>query len=650
MPTFNNAKWIWPTSHAGRDEYAEFYFPFTYQGGKCELLISADSNYAVYLGGTLAAFGQYADFPHDKVYDLIDITEFCSKGENSLAVTVWYYGTDTTQVYCPGKAGLLLELFEDGRSVCASSVETLSRISRAYASHIEKRITGQLGYSFLYDASLEDGWMRGEAEGFGSSCAVDQSLPLRPRSCKRPLPEALVRAKPIRTLPSGDTLFDLGQNEVGLIYVKATAERAARLTVSYGEHIADGEVRRLVGGRDFSVDIVLAEGETAYTNPFRRLGCKYLQARVPEGVRIDEIGIIPVSYPLEKRTLPALTEAERRIYEACERTLRLCMHEHYEDCPWREQALYTMDSRNQMLCGYYAFGEHEFPRANLELIAADRREDGLLSVCYPMSADLVIPSFSLHFFPAVKEYLDHSGDLEFIERIYPKLESVISVFAGRSREGGLIPPFTRGGCYWNFYEWSRGLASEDDLNMIHTDNQNTETAEPDIALNALTVIALENMHYLSTKLGKSSNYADIASEIRASAREYFFDSGKGIFFDRKGERTYSVLGNALAILAGLARPEEAQSVAEAIVNYAALGLTPISLSMRCFLNDALLLVDREKYAPYILSEIERIYLPMVEAGPGTVYETELGESDFENAGSLCHGWSALPIYYYHILK
>jgi hypothetical protein len=40
---------------------------------------------------------------------------------------------------------------------------------------------------------------------------------------------------------------------------------------------------------------------------------------------------------------------------------------------------------------------------------------------------------------------------------------------------------------------------------------------------------------------------------------------------------------------------------------------------------------------------------MVEYGVGTVWETELGESDFDNAGSLCHGWSALPIYYYHIL-
>ena len=26
-----------------------------------------------------------------------------------------------------------------------------------------------------------------------------------------------------------------------------------------------------------------------------------------------------------------------------------------------------------------------------------------------------------------------------------------------------------------------------------------------------------------------------------------------------------------------------------------------------------------------------------------------GDADFENAGSLCHGWSAMPIYYYNKL-
>ena len=36
-------------------------------------------------------------------------------------------------------------------------------------------------------------------------------------------------------------------------------------------------------------------------------------------------------------------------------------------------------------------------------------------------------------------------------------------------------------------------------------------------------------------------------------------------------------------------------------------------------------------------------------GATTVWETIEGSEDFSDAGSLCHGWSALPIYYYETL-
>lgn len=63
----------------------------------------------------------------------------------------------------------------------------------------------------------------------------------------------------------------------------------------------------------------------------------------------------------------------------------------------------------------------------------------------------------------------------------------------------------------------------------------------------------------------------------------------------------------------------------------------------------LLIIDKEKHIHVILDDIEIVYTPMLKSGSTTVWETELGESDFAGAGSLCHGWSAMPIYYYHTL-
>ena len=40
---------------------------------------------------------------------------------------------------------------------------------------------------------------------------------------------------------------------------------------------------------------------------------------------------------------------------------------------------------------------------------------------------------------------------------------------------------------------------------------------------------------------------------------------------------------------------------------------------------------------------------MLDKGATTFWETEKGEADFGGAGSLCHGWSAIPIYYFNEL-
>ena len=40
---------------------------------------------------------------------------------------------------------------------------------------------------------------------------------------------------------------------------------------------------------------------------------------------------------------------------------------------------------------------------------------------------------------------------------------------------------------------------------------------------------------------------------------------------------------------------------------------------------------------------------MMDAGATSFWETEKGEADFGGAGSLCHGWSALPVYFYTVL-
>lgn len=630
------SRWIWIDQDEQMDQYGEFADRFS-GGGALKMRISADSNYAVYCNGALTFSGQYPDFPHDKVFDEVDITPFCRAGENRLGVVVWHYGKGNMS-YFPSRAALRYEIWRDGELICASGAHTLSRQSRAYCSGLQKIITGQLGFSFRYDLCREDGWMTGEAEGFAPSRIVEQHLPMRLRPCKRPVVGALVPTRIVQS--EGDThfLIDLGREYAGFLTLCAESAVEQDLLISYGEHIADGGVRRKIGSRDFSVEVRLRAGENEYVNPFRRLGLRYLEIFAQAPLQIGQISVLPVEYPLAGgKVLPPMDREQRRIYDTCVRTLKMCMHEHYEDTPWREQALYAMDGRNQMLCGYYAFGETEFARANLLLMSRDRRADDLLSICTPSSDDLTIPSFSLHYFTEIWEYTLHSGDKTLAREVFPKLKRLLAAFT-RRLEDGCIPVFTEK-CHWNFYEWSRGLSGKLFC---------AEEKRFDAALNFLLVMALRAMRSIAAAIGEPDEYGALAEDICRAAHSRFYDPARGLFVNSTADPDASELVNALAILCGAAQPDEARRIAQ-ILAQGESGLTPATLSMLCFKYDALLLADRRRYRSVILQEIAEKYGRMLSQGATTFWETEQGESDFDRAGSLCHGWSAMPVYYYHIL-
>lgn len=327
---------------------------------------------------------------------------------------------------------------------------------------------------------------------------------------------------------------------------------------------------------------------------------------------------------------------DRQIYDICVNTLRLCMMEHYVDTPWREQCLYAFDSRNQMLCGYYAFknGNADYARANLKLIGEDRRQDRLLSICAPCGTDLTIPSFSLYYIFAMGEYIDYTKDVSLAKELLLKLESILDAFFANS-DDGLVKAF-QGKQNWNFYDWSRYLEGS-----LHQD----EDALPDLVINSLFVMALDNFEEICKKADAIFKYTGKADALRKRIKAEFA-AGNALLSHHKNSEEYTVLGNSLAILCGAVRGRAAMEICDQIISGKA---APSSLSMNIWKYEALLLTDEEKYKDYILNEIRTNYKKMLDAGSSTVWETLEGSAAFGNAGSLCHGWSAVPVYIFHRL-
>ena len=692
---FNKGRWIWHKDGQRPDLYVDFVKEFNCRGGAA-LKIAADSDYTVYVNGKLAAFGQYACYPEHKIYDEVDISGFLKDGKNLLAVTVWYTGAPFF-TYKPGNAGLIYEIVSGDDIIAYSDCDTLSRVSRDYISGVCHAISGQLGFSYHSDMKTRTDWKEqdGEREGFEKSVVADGiSYDLSPRPIKKlvlkdringrmtmqgtfgypsvrlntqsDMQNAALSFRFPADIGSGSTSFpfefrahkgeeiffivDLGCETAGFLDFDITVPEDADMEVGYGEHLTDGRCRTSI--RDFTADFKLKAGRNEFLNTFRRFGCRYLQFFIHASeAKVDYAGLRPTVYPVEPKK-PELSNLLRNtIYEVCENTLIQCMHEHYEDCPWREQSLYTMDSRNQMLCGYYAFKEYGFPRACLELISRGMREDGILSLCYPAGSDFPIPSFSLMYFIQMREYIDYSKDKSLAKEVYPVLQRLMKTFTDKITENGLCPNFQNSsvGAVWNFYEWSDTMAGGDG-------NAKVSYEAP---LNADLSLALQNMAAICAYIGKNGDgmkYAEQAVKLNKAIADKFYNNETKLFntFDDKHFDKYSVLTNALCLLCGAAENVDKTVMLEILAHnggqYDGFKVIPNTLSMNSFRFDALLKTDAEKYRDVILDELDRDYLYMLRNGATSFWETINGDFDFGYAGSLCHGWSALPVYYYEILN
>ena len=629
MKIFNQAKWVWVEKDCLPDTYGEFFDEFTWEEGNVNCLLSCDSDYTLFVNGQFVASNQYGDFEWYKSYDKIDITPYLTAGKNTIAILVWYFGTDS-QRYITANAGLIFELQSNGEVLLASGENTRARYSKAYIQGAEKLVTYQLGFSFAYDATKEDSW-KNTGDGFQNAVLICKNCSFVERPTNKLKLLERVHGMPIFNNGTHYVL-DLGAETVGLATLKFVSSTAQKIIVAWGEDLQGGHVRQKIQKRDFSFEYIAKAGVNEYTNYMLRLGCRYLEIYAETPIEIEYVGLIPQVYSVAEKKAVLQDALDQKIYDACVNSLKLCMMEHYVDTPWREQCLYVYDSRNQALCGYQVFenGNADYVRANLKLISQDRREDDLLAICYPCGMDLTIPSFSLYYFLQVNEYLKYTGDLSLAEEVYDKLISVLNVFI-RNRKDGLVLKF-EGANHWNFYDWSQYLDGD-----LHE----TEEAIPDFMVNILFILALQNLKEIDEKLGKAFAYEALLTESKKYTREAFYNSAMGVFSMTIGGNDYTVLGNSLAILSGLTSKKENEAICEKIANG---DLSDCSLSMKGFKFDALLTTDKAKWQGHVRDEIQKDYVKMVESG-NTVWETSDGASAFDNAGSLCHGWSSIPILY-----
>ena len=679
---FGGAKWMWPRELGQVTntvvEFRKTFFAGT--AGMAQLAIAADTVYAVELNGQFVHSGRFPDVPPQRYYDVLPLS--VRAGENELKVSVYVQGVDSFQTL-PGDPGLMFALAGDGFRV-ESGADTDWRLSTRDRRAGVPLVTGQLGFSFEYDAAKpEAAWQK-----IAATDVVRGAKAFRLE--RRPVPRVEIRpAVPVTTVAQGRldgspvpaevssgmdatpmtpvgcifeadgksvrpdlfrdgfyVVVDLGCETAGFLDLDIDTDAGVVVDIGHAEHWENGRIRTHIGSRNFAGRYRAREGRQTFFRWERRMAGRYVQLHV-RGVRtrftLQSVSVRPAELPLTERPAPkGLTDVQRRIWDTSVRTLRLCMHEHYEDCPWREQALYGNDARNQMLCGYYAFGEdNRMPELALQVHARGLKADNWLEMCMPANISITIPSFTLCWVLSVGDNLRYRRNPSFTKKLMPTVKRILDARLAEIEDGLL--PCPQGNRYWQFYEWSKGLAGD----LSGADAVKPGERRFESPLNLFCVLALEagaGCAEATDDPDAARRWRETAQKLRGEIRRRFWNAEKGeveVSLNAKVQPAEFV--QALALLADAVPVDARPTLIRKLMTRS--DWTEITLSQTLYKYEALIAAGGEA-ARAAVRMMDEEWLRMLDAGATSFWEMREGWSAFGDAGSLCHGWSAVPVYIY----
>ncbi|MBE6384192.1 MAG: hypothetical protein E7048_00845 [Lentisphaerae bacterium] len=427
-------------------------------------------------------------------------------------------------------------------------------------------------------------------------------------------------------------ILDLGQEECGYLHLRFKAAAGTIVDIAHGEHLAHGRVLSSTASYSFADRYICKEGLNDFVYPHRRVGCRYIELHIT-GISgefsFKNVSLIPTNLPLPEAAEFSCEDGTLlRLNEISRRTMKLCMHEHYEDCPWREQALWNFDARIQMLLGYYVWGNYDFAAASLELMRKSCVK-GFLALTEPGDGTLrTIPMFSFAYIVALRDRLLFGDFWDGLKLHLVTVDEIIDN-ALQYKDGDLyyLPEDPR---FWHFYEWVGEIAQMSRFpqslwNLYLFEALGAAAFLHDAMGNRERALLLEQT---AEKLGKA---------VEETFREPEF---YGVELPGKNRFNYA-LTQCLMIVHGLV-PEERMPL---LWNSFDSGkLIEVSTQNQLFEMEALMNCTPESRKKYV-EILYRKYKPMLDCGATTTWETSHGVSDMGGNGSLCHAWSSIPAAY-----
>lgn len=440
--------------------------------------------------------------------------------------------------------------------------------------------------------------------------------------------------------------FDAGELVTGYICLKMAGGAGARIRLTYAEaysRVPEGkDINSLVKGvRDDCVngniighyDDYHPSGKDEIYEPFWFRTFRFLRMEIETGQ--EEISIdFPIyretGYPMDVSSIVQSSEEWiQDVWDMSIRTLRRCMHETYEDCPYYEQLQYILDTRLEILYTYMVSGDTRLALRAIEDFNASRMPDGMLQSRYPCQRTQIIPAFSLFWVMMLEDYYWQTGSIRIVRNYQSTVDGILEWYEQKRGKYGLVENLG----YWEFFDWvdEWGAFAGAPRAVSHGASTNHNL------LYAYTLKVAANLCTVVDRPDVAREYHKRAELTLKAVRELCYCEQEGLFMEGPGFREYSQHSQVLAVLSGLAEGEEAAQ----ILNKAISGKTSRSEKiLKCsFPFHFFLFRALEKAGIYdVTRQLWDTWRGLRDLKLTTIPETP------EKPRSDCHAWGSLPLY------
>ena len=578
--------------------------------------IAVDSKYWLWINGELAVFeGQLKRGPKrgESYFDEVDLAPYLKKGENKLALLLWYFGKDGFSHSSSGQA----QLWFSSPSIGLQSDESwLCRVHPSYGKADCPEPNNRLSESSIsFDARKDiEGWQTGSTDGFSPAKLLQGSLGTLH---SRPIPfwkDFGIKEASFETHagPGADTLVAKLPHNMQMTPVLCVEDQEG------GHKILIETDHALVGEECLRAEYITKAGTQEYESLGWLNGMRIILT-VPHGAKVTAIKYRETGYdtaPEGKFTCE--DPFYNKFWEKGLRTIYVNARDNFFDCPDRERAQWWGDIVTILGESFYTYTPslHALIRKGIRELCDWQKPDGRLYSPIPGNYGAELPCQMLAAVGVYGfwTYYMNTGDRATIEYVLPAIKEYLETY--HVGEDGLLE--------WHEGEWNWGdWGYNKDMRLLQ---------------NMWYVMALQSVTNMEDMLGEIVTgrvYRGRMNDLIAAINRVAWTGTCYRHPDYKGETDDRV--NALAVVAGVAWKDKYDAIYEVLKKE-----EHASPYMEKYVMEALFCIGHGDYA----LERERKRYDFIVNHPDfdTLFEGwNVGINGDWSCGSVNHAWSGGPL-------